>query len=129
MAYLIVFMTLLPTLGTVGDDPTPLFAVLAGTYLVGAVLLLSRDNVLVDWVGVAIQVVLLAAYLSLTVVGGLQHPDPAEAVPFALRFLPHGIVVGAAQVLLVGVLAYLAVTRPRELVARRLGRQGRTGRM
>jgi hypothetical protein len=125
LAYLWVFVTLLPTFGHVSDDPTLLFAVLTGTYVVGAVLLLSRDNVAVEWAGVAVQVVLLAAYISLTVIGGIQHPDPAAAVPFALRFLPHGIVVGAAQVLLVGLLAYLALSRRKELTEIRLHPQGR----
>ncbi|HSN11319.1 MAG TPA: hypothetical protein VLS51_04345 [Propionibacteriaceae bacterium] len=124
VVYLAVFFTLLPTFGQVADDPTPLFAVLAGTYVVGAILLLSRDNVVVEWVGMIVQVVLLAAYLSLTVVGDIEHPDPSAAIPFSVRFLPHGVIAATAQVLLIGVLAYLALSRPRQLAAERLGPQG-----
>lgn len=111
VAYLSVFLSLLPTLGQVGDDPTPLFAVLASVYVVGAVLLLYRDSSALHWAGGALQIILLSSYFGITVIGEMQHPDPMAAQPFALRFLAQGIVIGAAQLILAGALIYLASSR------------------
>lgn len=106
LGYLSVFFVLLSS-PKLPDDPTPAFAFLGGVYAVGIVLLLVRDHRAVLWVGVAVQLVLLAGYFGITVLGETQ---------FALRFLVPGIIISLAQLTLVGVLASLALTKGRTLI-------------
>lgn len=101
LGYLAVFFVLRSS-PKLPDDPTPLFAFLAGVYAVGMVLLLVRDHRSVLWVGVGVQVVLIAGYLGITVIGETE---------FALRFLVPGIVISLAQVVLAGALVSLALTK------------------
>lgn len=101
LGYLAVFFVLLSS-PKLPDDPTPVFAFLGGVYAAGIVLLLVRDQPAVLWVGVGVQVLLLAGYLGITVLGETE---------FALRFIAPGIVISLTQLTLAGVLTSLALTK------------------
>lgn len=100
--YLVVFFVQLPHLHET-DNPAPVYAALAVVYVIGAVLLVVRDASILQWIGVAVQGVLLALFFWL-LSELYAHGDQG----FILDMLALAVAINTGQVILAGLLAYLA---------------------
>lgn len=101
--YLVVFFVQLPHIRE-PDNPAPVFVPLALIYVVGAVLVIRRDVRWVQWLGAAVQVILIGL-LAWIVVGSYAH----EGVQFFVDMLWLVLAITAAQVLILGLLLNLAL--------------------
>lgn len=101
--YAIVFFVQLPHLHET-DNPAPLYAFLAVVYAVGAGLVVLRDAPLLHGVGAVLQLFLIAGFFWL--LGELyRHGEES----FILDMLGLAIAITAIQVVLLGLLTFLAV--------------------
>lgn len=109
--YVAVFLVQLPHLHEL-DNPAPVYAALAAVYAVGAVLVALRDQQALLWTGATVQVVLLTLFFWL-LAGLYAHGEES----FILDMLGLAIGINAAQVVLLGLLSYLAGSAPRQRAA------------
>lgn len=100
--YLVVFFVQLPHLHET-DNPAPVYAALAVVYVIGAVLLVVRDASILQWIGVAVQVVLVGLFFWL-LLKLYENGDQG----FILDMLALAVAINTGQMILAGVLAYLA---------------------
>lgn len=105
--YVVVFFVQLPHMHET-DNPAPAYLVLAALYAAGAVLIALRDVAVVHWVGAAVQVVLVGMFFWL--LAGLYREGDES---FILDMAALAIAITAIQVVLLGLLTYLAVSAPR----------------
>lgn len=101
--YLGVFFIQLPHLHE-PENPAPVFIPLALVYVVGAILLTLLDVPWVQWLGAAVQVILIGLLVWI-VVGSYTH----EGVEFFVDMLWLVLTITAAQVLILGLLVKLAL--------------------
>lgn len=106
--YVVVFFVQLPHIQET-DNPAPAYLFLAALYVVGTLLLARRDSATLQWVGAAVQVVLVALFFGLL---ALLYREGDES--FVLDMAPLAIAVTGAQVVLLGLVAYLAATGHRQ---------------
>ena len=105
--YVVVFLVQLPHMQEI-DNPAPAYLALAALYVVGLVLQVVRDTRVTYWVGAAVQAVLIGAFAWLLM---LLYSNGDESFIFDMAWL--AIAINAAQVVLMGVLGWLAIHTPR----------------
>lgn len=101
--YLVVFFVQLPHIRE-GDNPAPAYAALALVYAAVAAGLALRDTPAVQWIGAAIQVIVLVLFFWLL---ALLYREGDQQ--FILDMLGLAIVITALQFVLLGLLAYVAM--------------------
>jgi hypothetical protein len=109
--YVVVFFVQLPHMHET-DNPAPAYLVLAALYAASAVLIALRDVAVVHWVGAAVQVVLVGMFFWL--LAGLYREGDES---FILDMAALAIAITAIQVVLLGLLTYLAISAPHQPTA------------
>ena len=107
--YVLVFFVQLPYLHE-GDNPAPAFLALAVLYVAGAVLLAVWDKPVLQWVGAAIQVILIVLFVWLP--AGL---DAYAGESFVRNMTALAVAITAAQVTVFALYVYLAASGRRQL--------------